>query len=172
MKRPIVLSVGTLSATLLVGSLFIQMPIKLVYNASESAPVGLYWLDNEPAERGNYVLVRIPERVRNLVEDRGYLPWDVPLLKRVAGVSGDEVCRQNRQILINGVVVALAQAIDGQGRPMPVWQGCHLLHGRRVFLLQDHQQSFDGRYFGPVDRHLIIGRATKLRLPWRKCEPS
>jgi len=38
--------------------------------------------------------------------------------------------------------------------------------------LQDHPQSFDGRYFGPVDRRLVIGRATMLRLPWRKHEKS
>ena len=35
---------------------------------------------------------------------------------------------------------------------MPDWHGCHILTEQTVFLLQDHPQSFDGRYFGPVDR--------------------
>ncbi|CAN0597380.1 unnamed protein product, partial [Laminaria digitata] len=33
---------------------------------------------------------------------------------------------------------------------------------------QDHPKSFDGRYFGPIDRRLIIGRARLLRFSWWK----
>jgi len=150
----------------------VGLPKKLIYNASASAPIGLYWLDHQPIERGDYVLVRVPERVRRLVEQRGYLPADVPLVKRVAGVDGDEICRDGRVISINGNTVTVAERADGLGRPLPDWQGCHILTEQTVFLLQDHPQSFDGRYFGPVDRRLIVGRATKLRFPWRKHEKS
>ena len=146
---------------------FVDVPKKLIYNASASAPIGLYWLDNRPIERGDYVLVRVPERVRNLVEERGYLPPDVPLVKRVVGLNGDRICRRFGEISIDGLVVATAKRRDGQGREMPDWHGCHILTEHSVFLLQDHPQSFDGRYFGPVDRRLIVGRATRLRLPWR-----
>lgn len=156
----------------LVVALTVSLPKKLIYNASASAPIGFYWLYDRPVERGNYVFVRVPERVRKLVEERGYLPADVPLLKRVAGAAGDEICRENVTILINGIVVAEALELDGTGRPMPVWQGCLILSSNEVFLLQDHPRSFDGRYFGPVDRRLVIGRATKLRSLWRKREPS
>ena len=144
---------------------FISLPKKLVYNASASAPIGFYWLDHRPLRRGDYVLIRVPERVRELVEERGYLPADVPLIKRVAGVDGDEICRYGRVISINGNTVTVAERADGLGRPLPDWQGCHILTEQTVFLLQDHPRSFDGRYFGPVDRRLIVGRATKLRLP-------
>lgn len=171
MKRE-VLFVTALPIVALAVASVASLPKKLVYNASESAPVGFYWLDNRPVERGDYVLVQVPEWVRQLVESRKYLPPDVPLIKRVAGVEGDEICRSGHEIRINGESVARVRISDGLGRPMPVWRGCHLLHGRRIFLLQDHPQSFDGRYFGPVDRRLIIGRATRLRLPWRKCKPS
>ena len=150
----------------------VSLPKKLIYNASASALLGLYWLDDQPIKRGDFVLVQVPMRVRTLVEERGYLPSEVPLIKRVMGVEGDEICREATHISINGKTVAEAQIRDGLGRPMPVWQGCHVLARDRVFLLQDHLHSFDGRYFGPVDRSLIIGRATYLRLPWRKHEPN
>lgn len=150
----------------------VSLPKKLIYNASTSAPIGLYWLDNRPIERGDYVLVRVPERVRNLVEERQYSPPDVPLLKRVVGMNGDRICRQSDEITVNGSVVASAKMRDGQGREMPDWHGCHILTDCSVFLLQDHPQSFDGRYFGPVDRRLIIGRATRLRFPWRNRDES
>lgn len=29
----------------------VSLPKKLIYNASVSAPIGLYWLDNRPIER-------------------------------------------------------------------------------------------------------------------------
>lgn len=147
-------------------------PIKLIYNASASAPIGFYWIDQRPILRGDYVYVRVPERVRNLVIERGYLPPGVPLLKRVAGLNGDRVCRVGDEIFVNGSVVVTAKRRDGQGREMPVWHGCHILTEETVFLLQDDPRSFDGRYFGPVDRRLIIGRATKLRFLWRNREAS
>ena len=171
MRRATLIATGLPVFALAIASVE-SLPIKLIYNASESAPIGLYWIDDQPAERGDYVLVRVPDRVRNLVVERGYLPPDIPLIKRVVGADGDVFCRRNRKILIDGVTVAVAQISDGLGREMPVWSGCYVLHERRVFLLQDHPNSFDSRYFGPVDRRLIIGRATPLRLPWRKRGPS
>jgi len=150
----------------------VSLPKKLIYNASASAPLGLYWLDDQPVKRGDFVLVQVPMRIRTLVAERRYLPSEVPLIKRVIGVEGDEICREATRISINGKTVAEAQIRDGLGRPMPVWQGCHVLAGDRVFLLQDHPHSFDGRYFGPVDRRLIMGRATRLRFPLQKREQS
>ena len=149
-----------------------NLPKKVIYNASASAPIGLYWLDNKPVKRGDLVLVTVPESVRELVRERGYLPSGVPLIKRVAGVTGDEICRRGRQILVAGRPVAMAQTVDGSGRAMPQWQGCVTLIKAQVFLLQDHPQSFDGRYFGPVDRHLIVGRVSRLWQPWWKQEAS
>lgn len=150
----------------------VSLPKKLVYNGSASAPIGLYWLDKRPVRRGDYALVGVPERVRNLVEGRAYLPPDVPLLKRVVGLNGDRICRRGEEIFVNDERVAIANRVDGLGRDMPDWHGCHILTEQTVFLLQDHPQSFDGRYFGPVDRRLIIGRATRLRFPWRDREES
>lgn len=171
MRRNWLLAAAVSVLALAVASL-VSLPKKLIYNASVSAPIGLYWLDNRPIERDDYVLVRVPERVGELVVERGYLPPDVPLLKRVVGLNGDRICRQSDEITVNGLVVASAKRRDGQGREMPDWNGCHILTEQTVFLLQGHPQSFDGRYFGPVDRRLIIGRATRLRFPWRDREES
>ncbi len=144
-----------------------SLPKKLIYNASASAPLGFYWIDHEPILRGDYVYVRVPARVRNLVVERGYLPPDVPLVKRVVGLDGDRICRRNDVVSVNGIAVAIAKNRDGRGRQMPIWQGCHILTERTIFLLQDRPRSLDGRYFGPMNRRLIIGRATRLRFPWR-----
>lgn len=171
MKRaPLVCTV--ISVFSLAVASFVTLPKKLIYNASASAPIGFYWLDHRPIERGNYVFVRVPERARKLVEERAYLPADVPLIKRVAGIDGDVICRCGLTVSINANAVAMAEKADGLGRPLPDWQACRVLSETQVFLLQDHPRSFDGRYFGPVDRRLVIGRATKLRSLWRKREPN
>lgn len=159
---------GAIPALALAAASVVSLPIKLAYNGSPSAPIGFYWLDDQPIERGDYVVVRAPERVRTLVGERGYLPAGVPLIKRVAGLDGDEICRHGGIVSINGAFAAVAEKADGAGRPLPVWQGCIVLDAAQIFLLQDHPQSFDGRYIGAVDRRLVIGRATRLRFFWRK----
>ena len=150
--------------------MILPMPVKLTYNGSKSAPLGFYWIDQQAAIRQELVLVHVPNRVRDLVERLQYLPPGIPLIKRVIGIAGDTICRRGLTILINNVTVADARMNDSKGRVLPNWQGCQVLANDEVFLLQDHPQSFDGRYFGPVKRSLIIGRAKKLRFLWWKRE--
>ena len=141
-----------------------NMPTKLVYNGSASAPIGFYWIDQVSVSRGDTVLIRLPEHVRELVVSRQYLPPNVPLIKRVMGIKGDKICRRGQEILINNVTVVVALNEDDQGQKLPVWSGCTILTPDSFFLLQSHPKSFDGRYFGPIDRALIIGRARKLEI--------
>jgi conjugative transfer signal peptidase TraF len=135
----------------------------LVWNASASAPIGLYRvLPGKPAS-GDLVLVRTPDSARQLAAERGYLPQNVPLVKPVAALDGDTVCAADDVISVNGRVVAERLARDRLGRPLPSWSGCHLLDGAEAFLLMEGvSDSFDGRYFGPVPTADIIGRLVPL----------
>jgi conjugative transfer signal peptidase TraF len=136
---------------------------RLVWNASASAPIGLYRVLPENAVRGDLVLVRTPESVRQLAAERGYLPLNVPLVKRVAAADGDIVCAADNAISVNGRVVAERLARDRLGRPLPRWSGCLLLDVGETFLLMEGvTDSFDGRYFGPVPTAAIIGRLAPL----------
>ncbi|WP_421950814.1 S26 family signal peptidase [Pelagibacterium sp.] len=145
-----------------------ELPTKLVYNGSASARIGFYWIDDTPVGRGDLVLMQVPERVRSLLKTRRYLPPGMPLIKRIVAIGGDEICRRKREILLDGVTVAVARNADRLGRSLPDWQGCRVLRNDQIFVLQAHPDSFDGRYFGPVDRSLVIGRAIWVRFPWQK----
>jgi conjugative transfer signal peptidase TraF len=135
----------------------------LVWNASASAPIGFYRALPGDAVRGDLVLVRTPKAVRQLAAERGYLPSNVPLVKRVAALDGDVVCAASDAISINGRVVAKRLARDRLGRPLPTWSGCHLLDSGEAFLLMEGvSDSFDGRYFGPTPTAAIIGRLAPL----------
>ena len=93
---------------------------------------------------------------------RQYLPYSVPLIKRVFALSGDEVCRMGEAVFVNKKQVATARTQDSEGRSLPVWQGCITLTGDQFFALMDHPNSFDGRYFGPLNTGDVIGIATPL----------
>lgn len=137
---------------------------RLVYNATSSVPVGLYWVDPiQVIKRGDTLLVRTPDVVRGLADRRHYLPRTVPMIKIVAAVDGDVVCASGDAVWINGRKVAGRLRADFQGRPMPRWAGCHHLIGNDIFLLNARvRDSFDGRYFGVVDRGLVLGKVRPL----------
>ena len=132
---------------------------KLVWNASASAPIGLYRIANTAPETGDFVLVTPSSDAAKLIKERHYLPPGIPLIKRVAALSGDEICRENLTIFINGIPVANAQKKDSAGRDMPSWSGCLTLQNDQSFLLNEHEQSLDGRYFGATDASDVIGVA-------------
>ena len=139
---------------------------RLVWNASASAPIGLYAVSPGAAiEPGNMVIARLPDPYRRLAAERHYLPLNVPVVKRVAAYAGDEVCALGTQIFINGRLSAERRPTDGKGRPMPGWTGCLGLHGRQLFLLMDNPASFDGRYFDAPQGANVTGKATVL---WRR----
>jgi conjugative transfer signal peptidase TraF len=146
------------------GSAALPPAPRLVWNASASAPIGLYAVSPGAAtDPGAMVIARVPQPHRRLAATRRYLPMNVPLVKRVAGVAGDEVCAAGQQVRVNRRPVAERLRVDGKGRPMPTWSGCVRLRGPQRFLLMDTPASFDGRYFGVTEGSDIIGKA---RLLW------
>lgn len=137
---------------------------RLVWNASPSAPIGLYRLDPAaPITLGRRVAYRpTPDQAR-LFARRRYLPQGVPLLKTVAAEAPAEVCRDGRAVRIDGRTVAHARRTDRAGRPLPTWSGCRRLSSDQILLLSaDAPDSLDGRYFGPVSRGRILGVVTPL----------
>lgn len=136
----------------------------LIWNASPSAPVGLYRVSAAgSAVKGDMVIARPPERYRRFAARRHYLPLNVPLVKRIAATPGDIICARGLKIFINGRWVADRRQRDGKGRLMPRWSGCVTLRLGFHLLLMDSPTSFDGRYFGLTDPRDIIGKA---RLIW------
>jgi conjugative transfer signal peptidase TraF len=152
-------------AALPIATLSWTAPILLVWNASSSSPRGLYAvLPAARAARGDMVIAWAPGEARGLADARGYLPADVPLVKRVAAVGGDLVCAAGKSILINGHQAGLRRPADRAGRPIPRWSGCHLLGPGDYYLMSADPASFDGRYFGVTAASELVGRAM---LVWR-----
>jgi conjugative transfer signal peptidase TraF len=142
----------------------VHVPL-VVYNASGSAPLGFYVLENRLPRRGELAVIKPPPAVELMLVASGILPPSVPLVKQITAVGGDEVCRSKEpvgNIAINGKVIAEVLDTDREGRPLPSWDGCIQLVDGEFFLLQPHPYSFDSRYFGPVLSCDILGVARPL----------
>jgi conjugative transfer signal peptidase TraF len=128
---------------------------------SHSVPIGLYRL--QPAgqlEITELVAVRPPEPLAGFLNLNGYLPSGIPMLKRVLALRGQTVCRTGLTIAVDGIEMGAARERDGQGRPLPAWQGCRFIGEDEIFLMNwQSADSLDGRYFGPIPRSAVIGRA-------------
>ena len=135
-----------------------------IWNASNSVPIGLYRV--QPATRltvTELVAVQPPDLLAAFLDLNGYLPIGVPMLKRVLALPGQTVCRNGLTIAVDGVDVGDAHERDGHGRPLPAWQGCHVIADGDVFVMNwQSAGSLDGRYFGPLPASAIIGRAVPV----------
>ena len=146
--------------------IWMNLSTKLIYNPSASSPIGYYWVAeydaNSPLEIGSYVVIPTPNEYRLMAAKRHYIPINVPLIKQVVAISGDEICRQHQTVFINGKPAAEALITDRQGRKLPLWSGCYTLGNDEFFAFMSAKDSFDGRYFGALNTKNIIGIATFL----------
>jgi conjugative transfer signal peptidase TraF len=155
------MSIGVFAASM--PMLFHPTP-KLIWNASASVPIGLYmaypvgalWV-------GELLAVAPPEPLATFLDERRYLSRDVPLLKHVAALPGQMVCRTGDTITIDGSPVGASLDRDHLGRPLPTWQGCHVVMAGEIFLMNERSAtSFDSRYFGPLPARTIVARVAPL----------
>jgi conjugative transfer signal peptidase TraF len=152
------------AATVLLSTIAAKPVPRYLWNASGSVPIGLYRL--QPTGRltvTQLVAVQPPGPLATFLADRRYLPHGIPLLKRVLALPGQTVCRDQLAITVDKIEMGAAREHDSRGRPLPIWQGCHVIADGEVFLMNWRSaDSFDGRYFGALPTSAIIGTAEPL----------
>jgi conjugative transfer signal peptidase TraF len=149
-------------AAALIGSIVAPPSLRLVWNTTASTPIGLYAVTQATPKRGDLLITRLPRDLELLAVSRAILVPNTPILKPVAALAGDLVCRAGLVVHINGRFAAIARALDHRGRRLPTWRGCRHLSVSQVFLLARHSDSFDSRYYGPVDTRRARGIAHPL----------
>ena len=176
MTRRVYAAVAAAGVALTLLPAYVAFAPRVIWNASASAPIGLYVVDVEVALRvGDLVSVEPPPRVARFIAERDYLPPNVPMLKRIAAQRGQLVCREGETVRVDGEPIGRARESDGRGRPLPDWQGCRVLMRDEIFLMNAAPDSLDGRYFGPLPASAVRGRLTPLftdpdgdgRFTWR-----
>ena len=143
----------------------------LRYNGTSSYPVGFYLSSGKRAQRGDLVFVSLPSSlVLDLARERGYLNVAYcsvnHLLKRLAGVPGDRVTIDAAGVEVNGIHLANSAPLpcDAAGRPLQAFLlKDRILAPEEVLLMSDYNpQSFDSRYFGPIEETAIESLVTPV----------
>lgn len=155
--------VGAASFALVLAGVAVPAP-RLVWNASSSAPIGLYRVHpGASVGVGDMVVAQLPGAMRLLAAGRHYLPLGVPLVKRVVATGVARICADRGLVTVDGRPVARRRARDRAGRALPAWHGCRTLARGEVFLLMANvPDSFDGRYFGATAAGDVVGKAVPL----------
>ena len=100
---------------------------RLLWNTSESVPVGLYSVEaGDQLAVTNLVVAMPPNSLATFLAERGYVPLGVPLIKRILALRGQSVCRSELVISVDGIPMGMALARDRQRRPLPVWRGQYI----------------------------------------------
>lgn len=150
-------------SAIVASAIFKPLP-RLLWNASASAPIGFYAV--QPITTlavGDLVVVQPPRPLEAYLVGLHYIGAGVPLIKRVAALTGQTVCRDGLLISVDGTALGSAQVSDHLRRSLPVWHGCTTLMATQVFLMTwSEPASLDGRYFGPLLRSSVIGRAVPI----------
>ena len=143
-------------------------------NTTPSYPRGLYLPIDRAPRVGDLVAYCPTKEVASYGLARGYLSpgrcpaGSVPLIKRMAAAGGALVAIGPAGVAVDGKVLKNSRPLarDGVGRPLPRLRLSQTLSEKQVLLMSDYEAaSFDGRYFGPLDRAGVL-RAMRPVLTW------
>jgi conjugative transfer signal peptidase TraF len=158
----IIMAITLFFATILAAAIaFKPLPL-VIWNASDSVPVGFYFVSKRQPQVGEIAVIAPPDWVQLYASSRGYLQSNVWLLKPVFANSGSLVCRFGIHVFVDGKHVTRAKIYDSRKRILLVWKGCRTLKSDEIFVLAKPRNSFDSRYFGPINRAQVIGTAIAI----------
>ena len=136
----------------------------LLWNRTESEPVGLYGRTLQPPAIGRLIAFPAPAAAFPYADGRMAYLRRVPILKQIAAAEGDLVCVRDGVLAINGRPTAPVYARDPRGRALPQWNGCRRLGVTEYFVYSDRiPNSFDSRYYGPVPGDQVLGVYSPVR---------
>jgi len=136
----------------------------LTYQVSPSMQKGFYWV--RPAKnlkRGDIALFMPPSHTLLFLRRHHWIPNKGWMMKYIVGIPGDFVCQKDHVIWINHHKFAHVYNYYAKGKSLPNTHFCGKLKFNQYLLMSTKvKRSFDGRYFGPIDRKNIIGRVVPV----------
>jgi len=115
---------------------------KVAWSLTESIDAKILWQADGPINKDDYVRFYLSHPY--LKDGKS----SYPLNKRVACVTGDILKTVERDLYCNGEKIATALTHTSGGKPLDPFQWNGPIPDGKVFLLGDHVESFDSRYWG------------------------
>ena len=160
--RPLIISLLILAASLAALKL---ASTRVILQVTGSLPKGIYAIHAPTRiKTGQLVVFDVPRQVRDLVLARGWIPAHLRyhLLKPVVAVPGDSVVVCEKGLFINGDYFGAVKKYDSRGLALPKLDKRYVLKAGEYFTACRHDDSFDGRYFGPIIQKSILAVAAPL----------
>ena len=139
------------------------------YNYTNSV-AGKIWLERAPHElaRNDYIFLCIDDQ-QIIAEIKHYLidgecGGYVGMLKKIVGVEGDVAQFTTDGIIINGEKIANSTPVtpDKLVYALAPYAGRMVIAANQYVVVGETATSLDSRYYGPIDRKWITGKAIKL----------
>ena len=143
------------------------------FNYTHSYPIGFYKLTGAPLQKGALVIFCPMDTAPfNMAVARGYIgvgfcPGGASyMIKHIAAVQGDRVAITPEGVYVNDEILPNSRPMktDSDHAPLPILHmAVSTLDAHSLLLMSDYSpKSFDARYFGLVDRSIVISAVEPL----------
>ena len=160
-----VTALGTLIALALFAVIASQFHFRLTYQYSKSMPKGWYFIEPLPTHihRGDILVFTPPKSIQPFLYHHKWINEHTWMMKRALGLPGDFVCTRDQTLFINHQVIGKILTEYKPGFVLPQLPLCQKLAPNHFMMISTYiKRSFDSRYFGPVTRSNLYGKAIPL----------
>ena len=136
----------------------------LIYSPTPSMPIGFYFvMPTKKIKKMDIVEFTPPKDVLQFVRENRWVPKRGKIIKYVFALPGDKVCIKNDELWINNEKICKIHKYYDENKLLPQTKFCGKLKDDQYLLLSTkNERSFDGRYFGPIEKQKITGRAVPI----------
>lgn len=132
------------------------LPGRISVTLTPSVKHRVWWLskDTSYVRHGQYVLFHLPSSslAGMSVPETVITGQDIRVIKRVGCDEGEELKRKGRDFYCGEEYLGQAKERSQQGEPLTPFPFSGKIPSGKVFLVGDHPDSFDSRYFGLVEK--------------------
>lgn len=147
--------------------LHIILPKYIVLNKTPSIREGIYLIlpynnEKDSLNIGDIVIFDMPKDIEKFVKEREYITNDTnTFIKTVGATEGMSIEVREEKLFIDGEIKGEVALTDTLNRELPQINNFIVSKGH-FFPLGTHFHSFDGRYYGEIDKRTIRNKAKLL----------
>jgi signal peptidase I/conjugal transfer pilin signal peptidase TrbI len=142
------------------------LPGRISVTLTPSVKHRLWWLstDTSNIRTGEYVLFLLPHsRLSGMpVPETVVSGRDIRAIKRVGCDEGEVLNRKGLEFFCGDQFLGHAKQRSQGGEPLTPFLFCGTIPSGQAFLVGDHPDSFDSRYFGLVDKSRYLAWARPI----------
>lgn len=161
---PLLISLVFIAIIATITSAIKQSGYHVAYSATPSVPVGFYLIRPfEELKKQDMVEFTPPKDALEFAKEKGWVPKSGRIIKYVFAIPGDHVCIKEGSLYINGENICRVKKFYDDNKLLPQTNFCGKIEdGQYLLLSTKNERSYDGRYFGIIDKSKISGRATPI----------